>query len=286
MALGGVGLVLAATLLFVLVGVWDRADGRLHVYFLDVGQGDAIYIVTPGGKQILVDGGPEFGGAARELAARLPPWDRSLDLVAASHLDVDHSRGLLRVLDGYKTGAIVAGLPDPDSHLYPQWQKAVEQGNHSLLHLSAGQEMAPDEGVSLTVLYPPAVPLRGPAWNSNNNSLVLRLFYGEVSFLLTGDIEEEAERYLARTAADLESDVLKAGHHGSRSSTTAAFLRAVKPQWAVISAGAENQYGHPHADVVERLEDAVGKGNVFSTAAQGTVHFSTDGLRVWVETER
>ncbi len=286
LAMGGVGLALGATLLYLLAGSWGQTDGRLHVFFLDVGQGDAIYIETPGGKQALVDGGPEFGGAARALSDRLPPWDRSLDLVASTHLDVDHSRGLLRVLESYKTGVVIAGLPDPESHLYPQWQKAVAQGSHRLVHLSAGQELALEEGLTLTALHPPAVPLRGPAWDSNNNSLVLRLSYGEISFLLTGDIEEEAERFLARTAPSVQSDVLKAGHHGSNSSTTAAFLRAVNPRWAVISAGADNQYGHPHADVVSRLENAVGKANVFSTATQGTIHFSTDGRRLWVETER
>ncbi len=286
LALGGVGLVLAATLFYLLAGVGGQTDGRLHVFFLDVGQGDAIYIETPSGKQVLVDGGPEFGGAARALSRHLPPWDRSLDLVASTHLDTDHSRGLLRVLESYKTGTVVAGLPDTESHLYPQWQKAVEEGGHRLVHLSAGQELALEEGLTLTALHPPAVPLRGPAWESNNNSLVLRLSYGEISFLLTGDIEAEAERYLARTATSLQSEVLKAGHHGSKSSTTAAFLRAVKPRWAVISAGADNQYGHPHAEVVSRLEDVVGRANVFSTATQGTIHFITDGQRLWVETER
>jgi competence protein ComEC len=251
-----------------------------------VGQGDATFIITPGGEQILVDGGPEFGGAARALSQRLPPWDRSLDLVALTHLDADHSRGLLRVLESYKTGAVIAGRPDLDSHLYPQWHKAVQQGGHRLAHLSAGQELALEEGVTLTALHPPSVPRRGPAWDSNNNSLVLRLSYGEISFLLTGDIEEEAERYLARAARSLQSDVLKVGHHGSNSSTTAAFLRAVKPRWAVISAGEGNQYGHPHPSVVGRLEEAVGESNVFSTATQGDIRFTTDGQRLWVETER
>ena len=102
-----------------------------------------------------MDGGPEFGGAARELSAHLPPWDRSLDLVASTHLDADHSRGLLRVLEGYGTGAVAAGLPDPESHLYPQWREAVAQGNHNLVHLSAGQELMLDDSVTLTVLHPP-----------------------------------------------------------------------------------------------------------------------------------
>ena len=284
--LTGIGLVLAAAVLYLSFGFFSDTDGRLHVYFLDVGQGDAIFVVTPNGRQALIDGGPEFGGVVGALSEYMPPWDRTLDLVASTHLDADHSRGLLRVLEHYKIGAVATGASNPESHLYAQWRKAVEQGNHRPLQLSAGQQLELDSGVTLEVLHPPSVLLRGPAWDSNNNSLVLRLSYGEVSFLLTGDIEEEAERYLKRASPKLESDVLKAGHHGSNSSTTTTFLRAVKPQWAIISAGEGNQYGHPHPAVLKRLDGAVGRGNVFSTATQGTVHFSTDGQRLWVATER
>ncbi len=286
LVLSGVSIILAATVLASVAPFLDGPDGRLHVVFLDVGQGDAILVVTPSGKRALVDGGPEYGGAVRELSRRLPPWDRSLDLVAATHLDVDHSRGLLRALERYRVGAVVAGHSNPGSHLYPQWIRAVEYGDHNLIHWSAGQDIQLDDGVELTVLHPPAEPIRGPAWDSNNNSLALRLSYGDFSFLLTGDIEAEAERYLARTSANLASDVLKAGHHGSNSSTTPAFLRAVQPRWAVISAGQDNQYGHPHPEVSRRLEEAVGEANVFSTATHGTIEFSTDGQRLWVETER
>lgn len=261
-------------------------DGRLHVYFFDVGQGDSILIVTPGGHQTLIDGGPEFTGATRQLAGQLPPWDRSLDLVAATHLDTDHSRGLLRVMENYKVGTALVGTPDPDSPLYPQWQKVIQQGNHQRVNLAAGHSIRLEDGIILRTLHPPATPMRGPAWDSNNNSLVFQLVYDDISFLLTGDIEAEAERYLARTAPGLESDVLKAAHHGSKSSTTAQFLRAVNPSWAVISAGRDNQYGHPHPEVVGRLEAAVGDANIFNTASRGTIKFSTDGQRLWVETER
>ena len=284
--LTGIGLVLAAAVLYLSFGFFSDTDGRLHVYFLDVGQGDAIFVVTPNGRQALIDGGPEFGGVVGALSEYMPPWDRTLDLVASTHLDADHSRGLLRVLEHYKIGAVATGASNPESHLYVQWRKAVEQGNHRPLQLSAGQQLELDSGVMLEVLHPPSVLLRGPAWDSNNNSLVLRLSYGEVSFLLTGDIEEEAERYLKRASPKLESDVLKAGHHGSNSSTTTTFLRAVKPRWAIISAGEGNQYDHPHPAVLKRLDGAVGRGNVFSTATQGTVHFSTDGQRLGDATER
>ena len=284
--LGLAGITLATTAVFLVIPVLDRGDGLLHVYFLDVGQGDSILIVTPNGKQALVDGGPEYGGAARYLAEILPPWDRSLDLVAATHLDADHSRGLLKVLENYRVGTVFSGPPDGDSSLYPQWKRALEAGRHRTATLAGGQSIELEEGILLKVLHPPVTPLRGPAWESNNNSLVLQLVYGDISFLLTGDIEEEAERYLVRNLDLLESDVLKAAHHGSKSSTTGAFLNAVNPQWAVISAGLDNQYGHPHPSVTRRLIAAVGERGLFSTAEQGTINFRTDGQRLWVETER
>ena len=285
-ALAGLAIIIAAGAIILLADLARSGDGLLHVHFLDVGQGDGIFIVTPGGKQILVDGGPRYEGAADALSRRMAPWDRSLDLVASTHLDTDHSRGLLRVLENYKTGTVVVGAPDRESHLYTQWNEAVEEGDHRVMKVSAGDWLGLEEGIALEVLHPPPVPLRGPAWDSNNNSLVLRLEYGEMSFMLTGDIEAVAERYLAGNLPDLESTVLKAGHHGSNSSTTSTFLRAVGPRWAVISAGENNQYGHPHPDVMSRLEDAVGRENIFSTAIKGSIHFSTDGNRLWVETER
>ena len=281
-----VGLILAGAIAYLAVGQAVAGDGKLHVHFLDVGQGDAIFITTPNGKQALIDGGPEFGGAAQALSERMLPWDRSLDLVIVTHLDSDHSRGLLRVLEQYRVGNVVAGVPDRDSYLYAQWMEAVTGGNHRLTHLSAGMEFSLGEGLLVRVLHPPAAPLRGPAWDSNNNSLVLQLQYGEMSFLLTGDIEAEAERYLVRNTEGLASDVLKAGHHGSNSSSSNIFIRNVNPRWAVISAGLDNQYGHPHPDVMHRLGAVVGQENIFSTATHGSIHFSTDGERLWVSTER
>ena len=284
--LGLAGITLAIAVVILVLPALDRGDGLLHVYFLDVGQGDSILIVTPKGRQALVDGGPEYGGAARYMAGLMPPWDRSLDLLAATHLDADHSRGLLKVLENYRVGTVFSGPPNEDSSLYPQWKKATESGSHRTAILAAGQSIELEESIHFKVLHPPATPLRGPAWESNNNSLVLKLVYGDISFLLTGDIEEEAERYLVRNSDRLESDVLKAAHHGSKSSTTGTFLNSVKPRWAVISAGLDNQYGHPHPSVTKRLIVAVGEEGLFSTAVDGTVKFSTDGQRLWVETER
>ena len=282
----GVTLILAASGIYLFAEVLSGSDGKLHLYFFDVGQGDSALIVTPKGRQILVDGGPDIAGATRSLSGPMAPWDRRLDLVAATHLDADHSRGLLRVLETYRVDNVLAGVPDPENTLYPQWQRTVERQGHTVTYVAAGQTITLEDGITLETLHPPAVPRRGPAWDSNNNSLTFRLAYGDISFLLTADIEAEAERYLVRTAPDLESDVLKVAHHGSKSSTTAGFLRAVKPRWAVISAGPDNPYGHPHPSVVARLEAAVGREGIYQTAHHGTIEFSTDGQRLWVETER
>ena len=134
------------------------------------------------------------------------------------------------------------------------------------------------------MLHPPADGLpAGIERNANNGSIVLRLEHGEVSFLLTGDIEVEGERYLMAVAGDeLRADVLKVGHHGSRTSTAQPFLDRVKPRSAVISAGRENRFGHPHPEVVERLEQSVGADHVFLTARDGTVEYISDGETVWV----
>ena len=293
-----VGLIIAVSGVYLVAATLSGSDGKLHVYFFDVGQGDSTLLVTPRGRRILVDGGPDIGGATRALAGPLAPWQRRLDLVALTHLDADHSRGLLKVLETYRVERVLVGAEDPDNPLYPQWQRTVELGEHKVTRLSAGQTLTLEAGLTLEVLHPPAVPLRGPVWDSNNNSLTLRLVYGDLSFLLAGDIEQEAERYLIRRARagenrqeireppELASQVLKVAHHGSKSSTTAAFLEAVNPRWVVISAGADNPYGHPHPSVVARLEAAVGKDAIYQTALQGTIAFSTDGRRLWVKTER
>jgi competence protein ComEC len=240
-------------------------------------------IVTPNGRQVLIDGGPEVESAARALAGPLSLWDRGLDLVALTHLDADHSRGLLEVLDRYRVGAVLVGVEDPTSPLYPQWQAALERQQLEAVQVSAGYQIALDKGVMLGVLHPAS--FRDLASDRNNNSLVFRLVYGEVSLLLTGDIEAEAERYLAQTSSGLASSVLKVAHHGSRTSTTAEFLQWASPTLAVISAGADNRFGHPHPDVVARLEQAVGEDRIYQTAERGNIHFISDGRGLWVKTQ-
>ena len=282
--LGSIGIIL-------LVRSSVGGDGLLHVHFFDVGQGDSILIVTPSGRQVLVDGGPEGESATRALSGVLSPMDRSLDLVALTHLDADHSRGLLQVLNRYRVDDVLVGRTNEDAALYPLWRKTLERHRILPIRLFAGYRILLDQDVSLEVLHPPGAEAPGgftdPLNNgANNNGLVLRLVYREVSILLTADIEAEAERRLLAASTPLKSDVLKIAHHGSKNSTTAPFLQKVQPSLAIISAGADNLFGHPHAEVVNRLQHTLGDRNIYRTDQNGDTEVISDGTTLWVKTQR
>ncbi len=267
--------------------LWFRVaggpDGYLHVHFLNIGQGDSILVVTPSGRQALIDGGPDGDIVSQALADTLPGGDRSLDLVVMTHLDADHSNGLLEVLDRYTVGAVLSGPQLPGSGMRAQWEDRLERHDVTPVEVHAGHVIHLDGGVELQILNPPRDSLSG---DSNNHSVALRLSYGEVSFLLTADIESEAEERLADSGIELQSTVLKVAHHGSNTSTTQRFLSAVNPDIAVVSAGLDNSYGHPAPAVTERLEAAVGAENVYRTDRDGSVEVVSDGATVWVRTER
>ena len=288
-SLPGARFSMAAAAVLAIAGVilWlrvaDGPDGNLHVHFLDVGQGDSTLIVTPSGRQVLIDGGPDGDRVSQELADILPGGDRSLDLVVMTHLDSDHSHGLLEVLDRYSVGAVLQGPLPPEGGAASEWKRRVEQREITSLDVHAGYAIGLGDGVALTVLNPRADSGFG---DSNNDSVALRLTYGEFSLLLAADIEEEAERALLERRAVLSSHVLKVGHHGSRTSSTREFLQAVAPAVAVISSGAGNPYGHPAPSVIERLEEAVGAEGVYRTDLHGSVEVVSDGSATWVKTER
>ena len=271
---------------------WSQAltnDDRLHVMFFDVGQGDAIFIETPGGRQVVVDGGSDPLLMTRLLGERMRFSDRHIDIVAATHPNSDHIGGLAQVLERYDVGAVLERRIEYESGAYEAWARLVdaeEAKGARVIEASAGQVIALDADVRIEVLGPPPILLGGTESDADNASLVLRLVYGEVSIILTGDIFSEAERALLASGAALDSDVLKVPHHGSDSSSTRDFLSAVSPAAAVISVGEGNSYGHPHANVVKRLREYVADGMLFQTAERGTVEFISDGETLWVRTER
>lgn len=281
-----VAAVAVAVAIIVWVGVFTGPDGRLHVYFFDVGQGDSAMIVTPTGKQVLVDGGPGAESATSALPGPMAAGDRSLDVLVLTHLDQDHSRGLLNVLERYKVGAVMVGMENPESGLYPEWRRSLERAGLVPVVLRAGYRIALEPGVDLEVLNPPPRPVGGSVTDQNNNSVVLRLTHGRVSFMLAADVEAKAENHLVRGPQTLRSTVLKVGHHGSRTSTTAPFLDRVNPSVAVLSVGKDNRYGHPHPQVVQRLGQRPLPYPVYRTDRDGDVEFISDGSRLWVKTEK
>lgn len=257
-------------------------DGRLHVVFLDVGQGDAIFIQTPSGRQVLVDGGPSETVLLSQLGRQMPFWDRTLDLIVLTHPDADHITGLVPVLERYQVEAVILREVEHSSDVYEYWLQLLKAEGATVYRGEAGLHVTLDEGLEMVVLHPGAELVSGTEADSNNNSVVTRLTYGQVSVLLPGDIEAEVEHWLVEEGAPLGSTVLKAAHHGSCSSTTQEFLEAVDPEVVVVSVGADNRFGHPCTGVLERLEGL----SVYRTDEHGVVEVITDGAQVWVQTER
>ena len=263
--------------------VAGASDGMLSVHFLDVGQGDAILVVSPEGAKALIDGGPGTRDAVKALGRHLSGRDRDLDLVVLTHPDEDHFGGLPSVLDRYDVDTVADTRLTSSNPLYLEWERAVEDEAPGRITAAQGQTIALGSSTFLQILNPESL-VPEESWGINNASVVIRLAHEDVSFLLTGDIEAEAERRLLRSGQDLRSTVLKVPHHGSRSSSTAEFLAAAAPRAAVISAGADNPFGHPHPDVVQRLERLLPEGSLYSTAIHGDVEFVSDGERLWART--
>ena len=269
----------AGVLLALAFFAWrERPDGRLHVHVLDVGQGDAIFVRTPSGRQVLVDGGPSPSLLLSRLGQRMPFWDRSLDLVVLTHPDADHITGLVEVLERYRVDGVVYREMGCQEAVCARWDQLLEEDDVTVYRGEAGSYIGLDHGLEMEVLHPGPDLLIGEGFN--DNSLVMRLRYGEVSILLTGDIEARAEERLLTDGVDLRSTVLKVAHHGACTSSTAAFLEAVDPEAAVISVGEDNDFDHPCDEVLERLRERT----VYRTDEHGTVELITDGVRLWVET--
>jgi competence protein ComEC len=261
----------------------QRPDGRLHVAFLDVGQGDAILVTTPAGRQVLVDGGPSPAVLGAALAREMPFWDRSLDLLVLTHADEDHVAGLVEALARYRVGAWLDNGRPSDEPLYIQSLLALEEAGVPHQVVAAGDRLDLGHGVTVEVLHPPPGDMPGALANDNEGSVVLRLTWGEAAFLLTGDVGQVGEARLLASGRPLDADVLKVAHHGSGSSTSREFLEAVGPQFAVISVGYDNHFGHPAPALLERLGAMPGLA-VLRTDEVGRVEFVTDGQRLWVWT--
>ena len=277
---------LVLPLLVVAILVWSVAltapDDKLHISFLNIGQGDAILIQTPNGQNILIDGGPDPQKINLELSEKLSFWDRTIDLVVCTQPQADHVTGLVEVLQRYKVKQVLEPGVSYNSSIYQEWLRLIEDKGIEYNIARAGQEIDLGGGIKMEILNPPSDFFQGTSCDVDNNGVVLKLTWHKVSFLFPADIREKAEFELIGQRANLKSTVLKVAHHGSKTSTTSQFLAAVDPEVAVISVGADNRFGHPSPEVVERLVDRLGEDNVYRTDEDGTIEFSTDGERLWV----
>jgi len=270
----------AGVLVLLALAVWSSVSastpsGVLTVAFLDVGQGDAIFVESPTGAQVLIDGG-KGRSVLRGLGALMAPGDRSLDVVMATHPDLDHIGGLPEVFARYEVGLFLEpGVSDDGSDAAALYEAVAAEGL-APIQARAGMKLALGGGAFLEVLFPEGDV---SAFEVNTASIIVRVVYGDTSFMLSGDAPSSIETYLAgKHGTRLSSQVLKLGHHGSKTSTGEAFLGAVLPNHAVISAGCDNSYGHPHAEVLERLRRF--QVETVSTCESGTIVFSSDGVTI------
>lgn len=259
----------------------NNAPDKLLVAFLDIGQGDSIFIQAPNHKQILIDGGPSKS-ILTELGKIMPFSDKTLDVVIATHPDSDHIGGLPFVFDSYQVSNIFYDGIKTDTQTDKSFEEKMKIENAKIVKVDKEQRIMIDEkdNVYLDIIFPDR---NDDGWETNIASIVAKLVYKNNSFLLTGDSPVEIEKYLVGKYGEkyLDIDVLKLGHHGSRTSTSVDYLKATTPRLGIISAGTNNRYGHPHKEVLELLKSY--KIPYLSTQNSGTIKLYSDGNDILYE---
>lgn len=230
---------------------WQIPDRRFHVYFLNIGQGDSIMIKTPENHHILVDGGPE-NFALNELIEIMPFFDKQIDLVILTHPHADHVSGLIEVLKRYRVDNILITGVDYESSEYAEFLKEISAQDMPVFLAESKTDFKFGE-VLVDILYPEKQLMFEQFDNPNNSSIAMMVKFHDKKILLTGDLELEGETGLIRTGADLKANIFKAGHHGSRTSSSLNLLKLVRPKIVVIQSGKENSYGHPHKETLNNL---------------------------------
>lgn len=247
----------------------------LKVAMLDIGQGDSIYIEAPNGNQIIVDGGP--GNALDHALSRVLPFgDHSINMIIVTNPDADHYSGFINLLKNYDVGAVLEPGTISTTQTYQTLKQIIAEKKVPDILARRGMDIMLDKkyGVHLQILFPDRDVSK---FKNNDGSIVAKLIYGKTSVMLTGDATKYTESILLseNTADTLQSDILKVGHHGSNTSTSAAFLKVVAPEYAAISCGVNNRYGHPRPETLTALSGANIK--TFRTDQLGTILFTSDG---------
>ncbi len=241
-------------------------DGKLHTYILDVGQGDSILLISPSGKQILIDGGPDLS-TLEHLGKYMSFFDRSIDLIVLTHPHADHLTSLPEILKRYKVHSLMlTGIKSKNSR-YLSLLNEAQTKNISTIIANSNKDFDSRDGIFIDIIHPYKSI---DSYTLNNSSIVLKITYKDQSILLTGDIEEETEIEILKAGTDIRSNILKAAHHGSKTSSLKNFLSAVDPNTAVISVGEDNKYSHPSPEVISRFEDM--NIDIKRTDEDGTIH--------------
>lgn len=267
--------ILLLTAVLVWYAVYEESRSGLMVAFLDVGQGDSIFIQAENGNQILLDGGPNKA-VLRQLSKIMPFYDRSIDMVISSHPHADHLAGLVEVLKRYDISSAVESGTNPNTPEYQEWKNLL--GDKKIPHFygKRGMKINLDKNLYLEILLP-AVDAQN--LDPHPGMLVAKLIYNNTSYLLMGDAEKSLENYLVSLeGAGLKTNILKIGHHGSSKSTSENLLGFSAPQYAIISVGKDNSYGHPHKETLNILNE-FGIA-ILRTDESGAIKTKSDGENV------
>ena len=271
-------LILTTVLLVVVIFIfhldWQNSHQKLTFAVLDVGQGDALFIESPTGTQVLIDSGPPRK-ILSQLVRIMPLFDRSLDAIIMTHPDQDHIGGFADVLKNYSVGKVFEpGILD-DSKIYQNFETEIKNRNIPEILARRGMHLDIGGGAVIDILFPDRDV---SSWETNEGSIVAKLSYGKTSVMLTGDAPIKTEKIILseNSPAQLHSDVLKIGHHGSRNSSSPEFLQAVSPKYVFISVGKDNKYGHPHKEVLDILNQLGVK--IFRTDQDGIIVMKCDKI--------
>ncbi|MDQ5954258.1 MAG: Lactamase protein [Patescibacteria group bacterium] len=266
--------ILLSLILILHLNLKDKKD-YLTFAMLNVGQGDALFIESPTGTQILIDGGPPRKILSR-LSRVMPLFDKSIDAIIITNPDLDHIGGFLDVLKVYKVGKVYEAGTWNESKTYENLKNKIKEKNIPTSLAKKGMRINLGGGAVLDILFPDRDV---STWTTNDGSVVAKLSYGETSVMLTGDATSETEKLILgnNTILDLDIDILKIAHHGSRTSTSDIFVEAVSPEYALISSDGGKKYGHPHKETLDILNSFGSK--IFRTDLLGTIIMKSDGLK-------
>ncbi len=255
---------------------WQNSHREFTFAMLDVGQGDSLFIESPTGTQIMFDGGPPRS-VLGPLARAMSPFDKSIDALVITNPDADHIGGFLDILKNYKVGRVFESGTLTDSKTYQNLREEMQKQNIPDILVKRGMKLDLGGGVIINILFPDRDV---SAWATNDGGVVARLSYGQTSIMLTGDATAKTEKIILEEnyPSQLASTILKVGHHGSRTSSSTSFVKAVMPSYALISVGKDNKYGHPHQETLDTLAQFGAK--IFRTDLLGSIVMKSDGQNV------